>query len=152
MDVRAVSGDDEAARRLLGEYLEEIERRLGRPLEPSEYPGADAGELEPPAGRLLIAFDGGDAVACGAVRVIAPGIAEVKRMYVAPQARGRGLGRTLLHRLERCAVELGCRTVRLDTMAAMAEAAGLYRSAGYEPIADYNGNPLAGVWMERTLS
>jgi len=152
MDVRAVSGDDEAARRLLGEYLEEIERRLGRPLEPSEYPGADVGALEPPAGRLLIAFDGGDAVACGAVRVIAPGIAEVKRMYVAPQARGRGLGRTLLHRLERCAVELGCRTVRLDTMAAMAEAAGLYRSAGYEPIADYNGNPLAGVWMERTLS
>ena len=97
------------------------------------------------------AFDGDDPVACGAVRVIGPGIAEIKRMYVAPRARGRGLGRTLLGALERGAVELGCRTARLDTMAAMAEAGALYRSAGYEPIADYNGNPLATDWMERAL-
>jgi ribosomal protein S18 acetylase RimI-like enzyme len=100
---------------------------------------------------LLVAFDGDDPVACGAVRLIGPGTAEIKRMYVAPRARGRGLGRTLLAELERGAAELGCRTVRLDTMAAMAEAGALYRSAGYEPIADYNGNPLAAVWMERAL-
>lgn len=151
MELRPVPADGEAARLLLGEYLDEIERRLGRPLAPSEYPGPAASELEPPRGRLLVAFDGGAAVGCGAVRVIAPGVAEIKRMYVSPRARGRGLGRTLLGELERAAAGLGCGTVRLDTMAAMTEAAGLYRSAGYEPIADYNGNPLAGLWLERCL-
>jgi GNAT superfamily N-acetyltransferase len=107
--------------------------------------------LSRPEGTCWVAFDGDDPVACGAVRVIGPGVAEIKRMYVAPRARGRGLGRALLRALERGAAELGCRTVRLDTMAAMGEAGALYRSAGYEPIADYNGNPLAAVWMERAL-
>ena len=152
MDVRRVPADAEAARLLLAEYMQEIERRLGRPLQPSEYPDAGAAELEPPGGMLLVAFDDGVAVACGAVRVLGRGVAEVKRMYVAPQARGRGLGRTLLGELERGAAELGCGTVRLDTMGAMAEASALYRSAGYAPIADYNGNPLAGLWMERRLA
>jgi GNAT superfamily N-acetyltransferase len=151
MDVRRVPADAAVATRLLAEYMGEIERRLGAPFDPAQYPGPAPGELEPPRGLLLVAFDGEDPVACGAVRVIGPGVAEIKRMYVAPRARGRGLGRTLLRELERAAVELGCRTARLDTMAAMAEAGALYRSAGYGPIADYNGNPLAAVWMERAL-
>jgi GNAT superfamily N-acetyltransferase len=151
MDVRRVPADAKAARLLMAEYMDEIERRLGAPFDHARYPDPAPAELEPPRGLLLVAFDGDDPVACGAVRVIGPGIAEVKRMYVAPRARGRGLGRTLLGALERGAVELGCRTARLDTMAAMAEAGALYRSAGYEPIADYNGNPLATDWMERAL-
>jgi GNAT superfamily N-acetyltransferase len=152
MDVRAVPADADAARLLLAAYLNEIERRLGGPFDRSRYPDADSAELTPPRGLLLVAFDGPEAVACGAVRVIAPGVAELKRMYVAPRARGRGLGRTLLEALERGAVALGCGTARLDTMGAMAEAGALYRSAGYTPIADYNRNPLATVWMERRLS
>jgi len=151
MDVRRVPADADAARLLMAEYMDEIERRLGEPFDHARYPDPAPAELEPPHGILLVAFDGDDPVACGAVRVIDPGVAEIKRMYVAPRARGQGLGRTLLGKLERCAVELGCRTVRLDTMAAMAEAGALYRSAGYEPIADYNGNLLAAVWMERAL-
>ena len=151
MDVRRVPADAGAARLLMAEYMDEIERRLGGPFDHGRYPDPAAAELEPPRGLLLVAFDGDDPVACGAVRVIGPGVAEIKRMYVAPRARGHGLGRTLLGELERGAAELGCRTVRLDTMAQMAEAGALYRSAGYEPIADYNGNPLATVWMERAL-
>jgi GNAT superfamily N-acetyltransferase len=151
MEIRRLPADAEAARLLMAEYMEEIERRLGAPFDRARYPGPTTAELELPRGMLLVAFDGDDPVACGAVRLIGPGTAEIKRMYVAPRARGRGLGRTLLAELERGAAELGCRTVRLDTMAAMAEAGALYRSAGYEPIADYNGNPLAAVWMERAL-
>jgi GNAT superfamily N-acetyltransferase len=151
MDVRRVPADAEAALRLMAEYMGEIERRLDAPFDHAQYPDPAPVELEPPRGHLLVAFDGDDPVACGAVRVIGPGVAEIKRMYVAPRARGRGLGRALLRALERGAAELGCRTVRLDTMAAMGEAGALYRSAGYEPIADYNGNPLAAVWMERAL-
>jgi GNAT superfamily N-acetyltransferase len=151
MDVRAVPADADAARLLLADYLDEIAQRLGGPFDRSRYPDADPAELTPPRGLLLVAFDGPDPVACGAVRVIAPGVAELKRMYVAPKARGRGLGRTLLEALERGAVELGCDIARLDTMGAMAEAGALYRSAGYAPIADYNRNPLATVWMQRRL-
>ncbi|HEY6781239.1 MAG TPA: GNAT family N-acetyltransferase, partial [Thermoleophilaceae bacterium] len=81
----------------------------------------------------------------------APGVAEIKRMYVAPSARGRGLGRTLLVALEAAAVDLGCERARLDTAASFTEAVGLYHSAGYADIADYNGNPHASVWMERRL-
>ena len=143
--------DAGAARLLMAEYMDEIERRLGGPFDHARYPDPSPAELEPPRGLLLVALDGDDPVACGAVRVIEAGVAEIKRMYVTPRARGHGLGRTLLGELERSAVELGCRTVRLDTMAQMAEAAALYRGAGYEPIADYNGNPLASVWMERAL-
>jgi GNAT superfamily N-acetyltransferase len=151
MDVRRMPADAEAARLLMAGYMEEIERRLGAPFDHARYPDLAPAELEPPRGLLLVAFDGDDPVACGAVRAIGPGVAEIKRMYVVPRARGRGLGRTLLAALERGAVELGCRTARLDTMGAMAEAGALYRSAGYEPIADYNGNPLATDWMERAL-
>jgi GNAT superfamily N-acetyltransferase len=151
MEVRRVAADAEAARLLMAEYMEEIERRLGAPFDRAQYPDPAPAELEPPRGILLVAFDGDDPVGSGAVRVIGPGVAEIKRMYVAPRARRHGLGRRLLRELERGAAELGCRTVRLDTMAAMAEAGALYRSAGYEPIADYDGNPLAAVWMERAL-
>ena len=151
MDVRRVPADAGAARLLMAEYMDEIERRLGGPFDHARYPDPAPAELEPPRGMLLVAFDGDDPVACGAVRRLGPDVAEIKRMYVAPRARGRGLGRRLLGELERGAAGLGCRTVRLDTMAAMAEAGALYRSAGYEPIADYNGNPLAAVWMERAL-
>jgi GNAT superfamily N-acetyltransferase len=151
MEVRRVPAGADAARLLMAEYMDEIERRLGAPFDRARYPDPAPAELEPPRGMLLVAFDGDDPVACGAVRRLGPDVAEIKRMYVAPRARGRGLGRRLLGELERGAAGLGCRTVRLDTMAAMAEAGALYRSAGYEPIADYNGNPLATVWMERAL-
>ena len=114
-------------------------------------PTRDAWMFEPPDGAFVVVRVDDVAVGCGGVCRFDGSRAELKRMYVAPRARGRGLGRRLLRELELGAAELGCRTVRLDTMAAMAEAGALYRSAGYEPIADYNGNPLAAVWMERAL-
>src|SRR4029079_8624924 len=142
MGVRRVAARAGAATLLMAEYMDEIERRLGGPVDRARYPDPAPAELEPPRGPLLVAFDGDDPVACGAVRVIGAGVAEIKRMYVAPRARGQGLGRTLLGELERGAAQLGCRTVRLATMAQMAEAGALYRSAGYEPNAHYNQNPL----------
>ena len=101
MDVRRVPAGAGAARRLMAEYMDEIERRLGGPFDHARYPDPAPAELEPPRGLLLVAFDGEDPVACGAVRVIGPRVAEIKRMYVAPRARGHGLGRTLLGELER---------------------------------------------------
>lgn len=138
------------AARLLAEYLDDLEHRLeGWARE--GYVDAAPDELVPPAGALLVGYEDGEAVACGAVRVVEPGVAEVKRMFVSPRLRGRGLGRALLEALERTAVDLGCDVARLDSTEPLTEATALYRSAGYVDIRDYNRNPNATVWMERRL-
>jgi GNAT superfamily N-acetyltransferase len=152
MDIRAVPPEAHDARRLLADYLDDLERRLGADGWQREgYVDAEHHELVPPAGVLLVGYDDDRPVACGAVRVIGPGIAEIKRMFVAPDARGRGLGRALLVALEQAAVELGCDLARLDSTEPLTEAVALYRSAGYVAIGDYNRNPNATAWMERRL-
>jgi GNAT superfamily N-acetyltransferase len=103
---------------------------------------AGVGQFRPPDGRLLLAVDGGEAVGCGAVRVIAPGVAEVKRMYLRPAARGRGIGRALLQELLATARSLGCREARLDTGWFMTDAHRLYRAAGFTECAPYDGSEV----------
>jgi GrpB-like predicted nucleotidyltransferase (UPF0157 family) len=73
-------------------------------------------------------------------------------MYVAPEARGAGLGTRLLAELESVAAARGCRAIRLDTSAYLTAAVALYRSAGYREVPDYNGNPKADLWFERPLA
>jgi GNAT superfamily N-acetyltransferase len=84
----------------------------------------------------VAALDGAD-VACGGVRQLAPGIGEVKRMYVVPSARGRGLSRLLLRALVEHAVAVGLGELWLETGTAQPEAMALYESEGFEPIAPY---------------
>jgi GNAT superfamily N-acetyltransferase len=107
--------------------------------------------LTPPAGMLLIARVDSERAGLGGVRHLDTGIAEVKSMYVTPSHRRRGIGRLLLDELERIARGRGCREVRLDSSRYLTEAVALYRSAGYEEIDDYNGNPMADIWFRRSL-
>jgi GNAT superfamily N-acetyltransferase len=86
------------------------------------------------------------------VKTLGPGLGEIKRMYVAPHVRGRGLARRLLAALEDAAWRLGHDRVRLDTGPAQAHAKALYESAGYVEIPDYNGNPHASYWAEKKLT
>jgi GNAT superfamily N-acetyltransferase len=72
-------------------------------------------------------------------------------MYVVPEARGRGAARELLGALEDAARALGYARVRLDSGPGQPHARTLYESAGYQEIADYNGNPFAAYWAEKTL-
>jgi ribosomal protein S18 acetylase RimI-like enzyme len=85
------------------------------------------------------------------VRRIADGVAEIKRMFVVPDARGQGHGRRLLDALEAAAADLGYRAVRLDTAQSMTTAMEMYRRAGFRDIADYNGNSYASFWGEKDL-
>jgi DNA-binding MarR family transcriptional regulator/GNAT superfamily N-acetyltransferase len=112
---------------------------------------ADLDDYAAPHGCLLLARLFGRPVGCGALRTFAPGIGEIKRMWIAPQARGMGLGRRLLQELERIARSHGLRRVRLDTNGTLAEALALYRSSGYREIPRFNDNPYAQHWFEKTL-
>jgi GNAT superfamily N-acetyltransferase len=106
-------------------------------------------ELLQDGGRVLVGYLAGEPIACGAVRTLAPGVGEIKRMFVAPACRGRGIGRRLLVALEAEALELGCTHVCLDTGSRQRAALALYRSSGYVEIDDYNRQPGAEHWFEK---
>ncbi len=109
-------------------------------------------ELRPPGGAYFVGFEGTEAVAGGGLRRLGDGVAEIKRMYVRPEARSRGLAAALLRVLEEAARDLGYDYARLDTGPKQVYAARLYRAAGYEEIAPYNDNPFACFWGEKRLS
>lgn len=94
-------------------------------------------DVAPPVGAFLVAWRNGEAVGCGAVRRRGDGTAELKRMYVAPSARGRGIARALLGALEDEAARLGYRRLILETGTRQHEAMALYVSAGWTPIPNY---------------
>ena len=108
-------------------------------------------ELRAPNGAYLVGYDGGDAVAGGGLRRLDDGVAEIKRMFVRPSARGRGVARALLEALEQTARELGYDRVRLDTGPKQVHGLALYRSAGYVDVPPYNDNPFACFWGEKRL-
>jgi len=106
-------------------------------------------EYDGVSGVLLLLEDpSGEIVGTAAVRRLAPGVGEIKRMWIRPGCQGRGLGRRLLERCLQEARTLGFRTLRLDSERRMHAALQLYRRFGFTEIPDYNGNPRAQVWME----
>jgi GNAT superfamily N-acetyltransferase len=119
---------------------------------PDLIPSADPAELTPPMGTWIVAYVDDRPVGCGGVKRLDTSSAELKRIYLAAAARGRGVGRRLLEHLEQHARELGYERLRLDTGDRQPEALGLFRSAGYEQIPDYNGNTWATYWMEKQLT
>jgi ribosomal protein S18 acetylase RimI-like enzyme len=106
------------------------------------------GEYAPPDGALLLARHAEDKhlVGCVAMRAFdrPGGIAEMKRLYIDPSARGTGLGRQLALAAIEMAAKAGYRRLRLDTLPSMARAQELYVQLGFRDIANYNGNPLPG--------
>jgi GNAT superfamily N-acetyltransferase len=111
-------------------------------------PSAEPSDFAPPGGTFLVAYEHDRAVACGGLKTVGPGVAEVKRMYVVPQARRRGVGRALLSALEDRARSLGFGRARLDCER---HNWPFYRAAGYVEIDDYNDNPFADHWAEKQL-
>ena len=135
---------------LLAAYADELDGRgVERECHRTE---TVASEYVPPHGTFLVVYDGADAIACGGIRSLGDGTAELKRMYVAPEARGRGVGTQLLRRLEDEARTLGFERLRLDTAAPLTEAHALYRGAGFSEIDDYNGNRAASHWFEKRIA
>jgi GNAT superfamily N-acetyltransferase len=114
-------------------------------------PRAGAAELSAPGGAFRLGYHDGRAVCCGGVKRLDDRRCEIKRMYVVPHARGRGVARALLHDLEETARRLGYAVARLDTGPRQGNARRLYESAGYRGIPDFNANPVASFWGEKPL-
>lgn len=139
------------ARACLEAYFQELSGRFEGGFDPAASLPAEEHELTPPAGVLLVATVHDEPVGCAALKFHGDAPAEVKRMWVAPSARGWGLGRRLLAELEARAVAAGVRTLRLETNRALAEAIGLYRAAGFREVAPFNDEPYAHHWFEKAL-
>jgi GNAT superfamily N-acetyltransferase len=116
--------------------FQDVEREL------ADLPGAYA----PPSGRLMLATADGRPAGCAALRPLADGVCEMKRLYVRPSHRGGGLGRALAERVVQEARDLGYDRIRLDTIAPlMGAAVAMYRSLGFEAIPPYCDNPIPGA-------
>ena len=124
----------------------------GLDLDAPDMPKAGPAEMNPPAGAFLVGYLEGASVCCGGLKRLDQQACEIKRMFVAPQARRRGLARALLHAIEDRARELGYTIARLDTGPRQPHARALYEAEGYRSIESFNGNPLDGMFFgEKTL-
>jgi ribosomal protein S18 acetylase RimI-like enzyme len=139
------------ARHCLREYVAELDRRFEGGFDPARSISADAPELRPPAGLLLVASLRSEPIGCGALKFHQGEPTEIKRMWVADSARGLGVGRRLLVELEAHAARSSSSIVRLETNGSLTEAIAMYRSAGYVEVAPFNDEPYAHHWFEKRL-
>lgn len=125
--------DDADVVRLVAEVQAEYVVRYGGP----DAAAVDLDEFAPPRGLFLVGLLDGAPSVTGGWRLIDPAVAEIKRMYVVPAARGRGLARRMLAELENAAGAAGASRVVLNTGPAQPEAIALYESSGYQPVAPF---------------
>ena len=143
----AGAGDLDEVRRLFREYRDAANADIcfaGYEDELAALPlGYDA---------ILLASDGENRVGCVALRDLGDGVCEMKRLYVQPSAKGRGLGKRMVEAAMQTAIGLGYRRMVLDTLPTMARAIQMYRAMGFAPIARYNDNPdPQALFFERQL-
>jgi GNAT superfamily N-acetyltransferase len=153
IELRDEPAGGDAARALFAQYMALVRERSGvAEFEPIERIFATEDVFAGSDGAWLVAYADGSPVACGGLRTLAPGVGEIKRMFVAAPARGRGLGRRLLRALEQRARAAGHERVRLLTTPMLSEACALYAAEGYTEIerASPPGRP-AEIWLEKAL-
>jgi putative acetyltransferase len=138
LEVRREDPAQPEIRALIGE----LDRYLIGLYDPEENHLLDIETLRQPDIHFFVGRVDGVALACGALRVHSAELGEVKRMYVAPRARGTGLGRRILLAIEEHACSLGLFELKLETGDRQPEALGLYRAQGFEPCGSFAGYPL----------
>lgn len=132
-------------------YYAELDRRFETGFDVRLARRTDPADLTLPRGLVLVASLGDEPVGCGALRFHDDGVAEIKRLWVAPHVRGVGLGARLLAALEARARREGSRLARLDTNRALTEAIAMYRRSGYREVPAFNDERYADHWFEKRL-
>lgn len=134
----------------LARYFQELNQRFEAGFDSEAALTAALHDLAPPAGLFVVARLRGAPVGCSGL-ILYPEAPVVKRMWVAPEARGLGLGRRLLLELERLARDTGARLIRLETNRVLTEAIQLYRSSGYREVPPFNDEIYAHHWFDKPL-
>jgi len=151
--VEIIDPRDIAARYCLRSYFEELGNRFDTGFDPAQSISASDEEMTLPKGLLLVANLLGAAVGCGALKLHPDTqIAEIKRMWVAPDVRGLGLGRRLLERLSAEAASRGMVILRLETNRSLSEAKRLYERAGFVEVEPFNKERYAHHWFQKDLT
>lgn len=147
---RAGRSDESPGRELMAALNDLLDAQYpGRVVKPGSVTTPD--EMLPPSGTFLVGFDGERAVAIGGLRDLGGGVCEIKRMYVVPEARSRGVGRALLEALEQAGRDLGYKGVRLDAGPEQQHSRVLFGATGYLEIERYNHNHIADYFAEKPL-
>jgi len=155
--IEVVAPSTSAARQVLRSYLDDVASRyFGRPATDEEIDAAlredPSIDLVPPYGVFLVARQRDVVLGCAGLRLLPEKVGEVKRVFVAPAARGRGLGARLMGELEHLAREDGLSALRLDTRHDLVEARGLYAALGYEEVPAFNHGRHAEHWFAKSLT
>jgi DNA-binding MarR family transcriptional regulator/N-acetylglutamate synthase-like GNAT family acetyltransferase len=151
VEFRKVDPAHPDARQCLRAYVAELNRRSESRYDPAAGVSAEPHELRPPAGAFIVAYLSNEPVGCGAVKHRPNSPSEIKRMWIADNVRGMGLGTRLLEHLEAEARRSGAGVARLETNAGLTEAIALYRAAGYREVPPFNEEPFAHHWFEKVL-
>jgi DNA-binding MarR family transcriptional regulator/ribosomal protein S18 acetylase RimI-like enzyme len=142
---------DEAARYCLGEYYAELGRRFAKGFDVSLSRDLDAADMIRPRGAFLLAVSDDLPIGCVGLKGTGSEIAEIKRLWICPTARGFGMAKRLMHAAESIARELSVKTLRLDTNSALPEALKLYRMSGWTEIERFNDDPYPDHFFEKHL-
>jgi DNA-binding MarR family transcriptional regulator len=140
----------EPARYCLGEYYAELARRFENGFEVSLSRDPDAQDMIRPRGSFIVALSDGLPIGCVGLKGGA-NYAEIKRLWIAPSARGLGLAKRLMAKIEDIARDLGITTLRLDTNRALPEAIALYSNSGWTEIDRFNDDPYPDIFFEKRL-
>ncbi|MBV8473228.1 MAG: GNAT family N-acetyltransferase [Hyphomicrobiales bacterium] len=135
----------------LAQYFRELAHRFEFGFDPAKGNTVSEAEMTPPAGWFFLARLEGKPAGCGALLRIDAATGEIKRMWTAPFARGRGVAQRIIAAIEATARAEGMTLLRLDTNKALTEAHALYRKLGFEETERYSANPYAHHWFRKRL-
>lgn len=151
IDIRLADPEEPAALACLAAYFDLLLTRVDG-ITPAHAPLPDphAQSYRPPHGAFLLAWSDAIPLGCVSLHALTPEVAEVKRLWITPAARGQGLARRLMAQIESHARTLSYKHLKLDTNAALTDAIALYRATGWADTAPYTGYP-ATHWFEKSL-
>ena len=151
IELQQVPADHPDARWCLDQYFGELERRFENGFTRAKDPPAPDTQFLPPGGIFLLARIDGAVAGCGAMKRADDETGEIKRIWTAPGARGKGVARAIMDGLEDAARWTGYARVRLDSNRALPEAHALYRKLGYRDIPPFNTDPYCHFWFGKEL-